>query len=48
MIRLEYLNVNHNGIKDIQIVPASFPSLKHLMISDNNLLHVRQMYPQNN
>lgn len=42
--RLKYLNVNHNGIKDIKIVPTSFASLEHLMISDNDLLHVRQMY----
>ncbi|VVC27021.1 Hypothetical protein CINCED_3A022009 [Cinara cedri] len=37
--KLQCLNVNHNGIKDIQVVISSFPSLKYLMISDNDLLH---------
>ncbi|XP_025190549.1 tubulin-specific chaperone E isoform X1 [Melanaphis sacchari] len=41
--KLECLNVNRNGIKDIQIVPSSFPSLKFLMISDNDLLYFESL-----
>lgn len=41
--KLELLNVNYNGIRDIQIAPSSFPSLKSLMISDNSLLHFESL-----
>ncbi|XP_001945495.1 tubulin-specific chaperone E [Acyrthosiphon pisum] len=41
--KLQTLNVNRNGIKDIQIVPSSFPSLEFLMISDNDLLHFESL-----
>ncbi|XP_060840515.1 tubulin-specific chaperone E [Rhopalosiphum padi] len=41
--KLESLNVNRNGIKEIQIVPSSFPSLKFLMISDNELLYFESL-----
>ncbi|XP_050425004.1 tubulin-specific chaperone E [Adelges cooleyi] len=37
LTKLECLNLNQNKISAISVLPSSFPSLKYLMVRDNNI-----------